>query len=74
MRRHRFDPISFVGGIVFTAVGLLFLLPERPVGIIDLAVRAGRWALPTLLLVSGIAVLMSALTRGERDDDSDQAS
>ncbi len=31
MKSHAFDAISFITGLVATAIGLLFLIPQEPV-------------------------------------------
>jgi hypothetical protein len=58
LRRHDFDPIAFVFGLLFTVSGLLFL-----VGRFDVFNHA-RWLWPGLLVLLGIAVLIGARGRG----------
>jgi hypothetical protein len=57
VKRHRFDPLSFLFGAVFLAVGLTFLLsgefpeirPSRiwPAAMIAVGLTLGSWALAT---------------------------
>jgi hypothetical protein len=58
LRRHDFDPIAFIFGLLFTVSGLLFL-----VGRFDVFNHA-RWLWPGLLVLLGIAVLIGARGRG----------
>jgi hypothetical protein len=58
MKPHRFDAISFVTGLVITLLGLVFLIPQTPVDIIDALTSLGGWFWPVLLLVIGIAILV----------------
>jgi hypothetical protein len=58
MRRHDFDPVAFAFGLVFTGLGVLFLI-----GRFDLFNHA-RWLWPGLLVVLGLAVLVGARGRG----------
>lgn len=67
MERHRFDGISFFFGLVFTAMASLVLFAD------DLEVFDVRWVWPALLIVGGVALLVSMFTRddgGEADLDS----
>jgi hypothetical protein len=58
MKSHRFDAISFVSGLVITLLGLIFLIPQTPVDIVDALTSLGSWFWPTILLVIGIAILV----------------
>ena len=59
MKPHRFDPLSFVAGAAFLALGLAFLVAGAD------AVEASRWLWPVLLLGLGAAGLVSALRRDD---------
>ena len=61
MRRHQFDPISFVFGVMFTVVGLAFLS-----GRVDLGDLHLRWLWPVPLIVVGLALLVSTRKREAR--------
>jgi hypothetical protein len=58
MKTHRFDPISFVAGLVITLIGLLFLIPNTPVDVVEAITHLGNWFWPLLLMVIGIAILV----------------
>lgn len=66
MKTHKFDSLSFLAGLVITAIGLAFLLLPDLDGIISLFVDAGSWFWPALLMAVGIAVLapLAARRRG----------
>jgi hypothetical protein len=56
-RRHELDPISLTFGLLFTGLGLLFLLGQA-----DQALRL-TWVWPLLLFAIGAAILLD-VTRG----------
>jgi branched-subunit amino acid permease len=58
MKRHDFDPLSFVFGLLFVAVGLPLLFSES-----GLAALEGRWVFPAFLIVAGAIVLATARRR-----------
>ena len=58
MKTHRFDAVSFIAGLTFSIIGLVFLIPETPQEIIDLLLNSGAWFWPVALMVVG--------TRGDR--------
>jgi hypothetical protein len=58
MKSHKFDAISFISGAVATALGLAFLIPQTPVGLIDMVTSLGAWFWPAVLVVVGIAILV----------------
>ena len=58
MRRHDFDPIAFVFGVVFAGLGVVFMT-----GQLDLLNHA-QWLWPGLLVLLGLAVLVGARMRG----------
>jgi hypothetical protein len=60
MQRHELDPLSLVGGLLFAALGLLFLFDA--VG--TLTVQA-RWVWPILLIGLGVAGLVSSRPRSD---------
>lgn len=73
MRAHSFDGISLLMGLVFTGIGLLYLIPGDVSDIVDLFVDAGVWFWPVLFLAAGAAVLVPAL-RQSAPDEEDQES
>ncbi|MGH2752162.1 MAG: hypothetical protein ACRDK3_15010 [Actinomycetota bacterium] len=62
MRRHDIDPLSLVFGLMFTAAGALFMSAN-----LDFSDLKGEWIWPVPLVLLGIVLLVSALTR--RDDE-----
>lgn len=71
MKTHRFDVISFVSGLVITFLGLVFLIPQTPVDIIDIVTGFGTWFWPVVLLVIGIAVLAPVIVPKDAGHDVD---
>lgn len=68
MKTHDFDGVSFFTGLVFAAIGLLYLVPRDLSSIVDVVVGAGSWFWPVLFLAVGIAVLVPAIRRsGSRE-------
>ena len=63
MERHRFDIVSFIFGLIFGGLGLTFLITE--VGTLSVG-RAWFW--PALIVVAGIALLVSSVVRVRRRD------
>jgi hypothetical protein len=63
MRRHTFDPVSFVFGALFAAIGLTFLFGNADIG--DLHLGA-IWPLPLILI--GVLMLVSTIQRRQREE------
>jgi hypothetical protein len=71
MKSHRFDAISFISGLVVALVGLVFLVPQTPVDLIDAVTSLGAWFWPVLLLAIGLAVLVPVfVTKSGKDEES----
>lgn len=68
MKTHKFDGISFFTGLVFAAIGLLYLIPQDVSSIVDVFVNAGTWFWPALFLAVGAAVLVPALRSGRAEE------
>ena len=62
MRRHELDPLSLVFGLLLTAAGALFLSDN-----LEFTDLNGEWLWPVPLVIIGVVMLVSALTR--RDDE-----
>lgn len=69
MKQHRFDGVSFVAGIVITAIGALFLLAEVPTDIFDSFEDVSDWIWPVVAVAVGIAILVPALARSRREPE-----
>jgi hypothetical protein len=72
MKRHEFDGLSFISGLVVTSIGLVFLLLPEVGDIVNLFSDVGSWFWPLVFIAAGIAVLAPAITR--RDDTRDGES
>ena len=68
MKTHRFDAVSFIAGLIFTALGLLFLIPQTPEQLVDVVLNSGAWFWPILLVVIGLAVIIPALLPKQEDE------
>lgn len=66
MRTHRFDPASFAFGVLFVAIAVVGLTDPSLLAIEDL-----RWLGPAVLVVLGLALLLSA---GRRDRHRESAT
>ena len=67
MKRHAFDATSFIFGVVLAASAIGFFLAAQNEWDVD-----GRWVLPAVLIVLGIAGIagaVSGLLPGSRSDD-----
>jgi putative Mn2+ efflux pump MntP len=75
MRAHPFDAVSFVFGVIFTAVAVVGLTDVATLSLVDL-----RWIGPAVLVIVGIVLVVSAARRDEpravattADDHADTA-
>lgn len=65
MKPHRFDPLSFVFGVVFILMALAATFRDQ----IDWDL--GVWMFPAAVLVLGIGLLASGLRGAARDPEED---
>lgn len=72
MKTHDFDAVSFIAGLAFSILGLLFLIPETPEQVLDVLVDSGAWFWPIALLLVGVAVIVPALMP-KKDEESIEA-
>lgn len=70
LQRHRFDPISFVFGLGFIALALLFTVPADPWAIYFGDMTLG-WVWPLFIIGAGIA-LLAPVIRGGLNPDADE--
>lgn len=66
MRTHRFDPISFIFGLAFLGLAVLFALPAEPWDIYFGGVSLG-WVWPLLVTGAGVALLAPVLRSSSAD-------
>jgi hypothetical protein len=69
MKTHRFDPVSFISGLVIALLGLAFLIPQTPVDVIDVVTNLGGWFWPVVLVVIGVAVLLPVFLPKEKNEE-----
>ncbi len=71
MKRHEFDGLSFIAGLVITLIGLVFLLLAEVGDIVSLITDAGSWIWPMVFIAAGVAVLVPVILRpgGEIDEE-----
>lgn len=67
MERHPLDPISLTAGLVFTIAAVVGLTGAITLGITDL-----RWIGPVLLVLFGVVLVATSVTR--RDDEPTAAA
>jgi hypothetical protein len=69
MKRHEFDPLSLVFGLVFLATGLFVA-----VGRFNLASLDNDWVWPTVAIGAGTILLLPAISRlrAERTSSEDE--
>ena len=69
MKRHPFDMTSFLFGVVLGGAGVGFVLADQLSWDVD-----GRWVLPAVLIVLGVAGIAGAVSGLKpRDRDADGA-
>ena len=63
MKRHDFDPVAFIFGMIFLAVGIPMAFSNR-----GLTLFEGRWIAPVVLIVAGVVVLLSTRNKQSQDE------
>lgn len=61
MRKHVFDPASFILGLVIAGVAITYLVAESQDRAVD-----GAWILPLTLIGLGVAAVVAGLGRALR--------
>lgn len=74
MERHSFDTVSFVFGVLFAGVGILFTVATEPWDLLTGLSLGWVWAVA--LIAVGVALLVPALrrTRPEGHDQTEDLS
>ena len=68
MKRHPFDPVSFVFGVLFLGVGLPLMMSDTDFSFVD-----GTWLFPAFLIFAGVVILVTARgSKTPRDDSTEQ--
>ncbi len=60
MKRHTFDTVSFLAGVILLALSVPFLFTDvrfRP--------AEGRWIVPGILIIAGVVMLSAGWGHGE---------
>jgi hypothetical protein len=68
MKRHDFDPISLVAGVLFTGLGIASLTGSVRYEDLDLS-----WVWPLTIAALGLALLIGAVERGSREAPESEA-
>ncbi|HWL65479.1 MAG TPA: hypothetical protein VNP73_05840 [Actinomycetota bacterium] len=68
MKGHQFDPVSFLFGLLFAGLGLVFLFGDFT--LLDLG---WRWIWPVPVIFTGVLVLSLALNRYFKQTQDDQS-
>lgn len=63
MERHNFDVLSFAFGVIYTLIGLLFLIPATAFDLAPVLTMSLRWVWPLAILGIGAAIVIPALRR-----------
>ncbi len=71
MKLHKFDPVSFIFGVLIAATGLVFLVMPDAGGIIDLVTDFGSWFWPTVLIAIGLGILAPLLGRKDEAEKAE---
>jgi cytochrome c-type biogenesis protein CcmH/NrfF len=66
MKAHAFDPWSFIFGVLFVLMGGTFLLVDEPFPLFTILSYSGDWLIPIVVLVIGVALLVSTVGRWRR--------
>lgn len=73
MKQHRFDPLSFISGLLITIIGLVYLIPANPADIIDLMRGLGAWFWPIVLVAIGLAIIVPLVFSARDEEESEKA-
>jgi hypothetical protein len=63
MKQHPFDPWSFLFGLLFAAIGLVFLVPATPFVRPQMITNLFGIGGPVLLVLAGLALMAPLLRR-----------
>ena len=66
MKKHEFDPLSLIFGLLFMLGGIPVLVSDSGFEFLD-----GRWVLPAVLIAAGLIVLTTARVSANKEDDEE---
>jgi hypothetical protein len=70
MKKHPFDSVSFIFGMLFLLGGLPLLVSDTGLHFFEY-----RWVFPTFLVIAGLVVLVtSQFTDRNHDEDADDGT
>lgn len=67
MKRHEFDPLSFIFGLLFMLAGFPLLVSESGLEIFE-----GRWVFPAFLVLAGVVVLATSQFTSNDEDETEK--
>ena len=70
MKTHKFDTVSFLSGLVISAIGLIYLLTNNPGDIWNALTSVGSWFWPVVLVAVALAVLIPLMIPNKSEDES----
>ena len=63
MKKHPFDPLAFIFGLLFLAVGIPMMFIDRGFVLFE-----GKWIVPVVLIIAGGVVLATSRRSGRHQD------
>jgi hypothetical protein len=63
MKKHRFDPVSFIFGAAFVALAIVAMTTSHSIGL-----RWFSWAGAGLLILGGLSMVFGSRTRAKDGD------
>ena len=72
MKTHKFDTVSFLSGLVISAIGLIYLLTNNPGDIWNALTNVGSWFWPVVLVAVALAVLLPVIIPRKSEEESSE--
>ena len=69
MKRHRFDVVSFVFGIMFLGLGFTGIYGDE-----DITFLEARWVWPAMLVIAGLSIVAFTVGRTPADGSVEDGS
>jgi membrane protein implicated in regulation of membrane protease activity len=67
MRKHSFDAVSFVFGVLFLLAGVPMLVSRSGLHLFEY-----KWVFPTFLVIAGVAVLVTSQLADRRESSDEE--